>query len=187
MSPSHSQTATAVLGGGCFWCLEAVFQLVNGVSDVQSGYAGGTHPAPTYRLVCGGATGHAEVVRVTFDPSVVSYRDLLRVFFTVHDPTTPNRQGADVGTQYRSIILYTDEEQKRTAEEVIRDLEAEERWPNPIVTELAPLVDFFPAEREHDDYYRRNPHQAYCQVAISPKVARARQKLAHLLRTAPTT
>jgi peptide-methionine (S)-S-oxide reductase len=174
---------TAVLGGGCFWCLEAVFQLVRGVTNVTSGYAGGDHPVPTYRLVCGGDTGHAEVVRIVFDPSIVTYRELLNVFFTIHDPTTPNRQGADVGTQYRSIVLYVDDNQKRTAEEVIREIEAEGRWKNPIVTEVVPLAEFFPAEREHDDYYKRNPHQAYCQVVISPKVAHARREMARLLRT----
>lgn len=174
---------TAVLGGGCFWCLEAVFQMVRGVGDVMSGYAGGDHPAPTYRLVCGGGTGHAEVVRVTFDPDVVSYGDILRIFFTIHDPTTPDRQGADVGPQYRSVILYADDDQRRVAEAVVRELEDEGRFDDPIVTEIVPLGDFFPAEREHEDYYRRNPSQPYCQVVISPKVARARREVADLLRT----
>ena len=185
MMAESPRSETAVFGGGCFWCLEAVFQMVRGVSEVTSGYAGGDHPAPTYRLVCGGGTGHAEVVRVVFDPSIVRYRDLLRVFFAIHDPTTRNRQGADTGPQYRSVILYANEIQKRTAEEVIGEIEAEGRWQNPIVTELAPLRAFFPAEREHEDYYRRNPGQAYCQVVISPKVSHAREELAHLLDTDP--
>lgn len=171
---------SAVLGGGCFWCLEAVFQQLGGVSQVTSGYAGGDHPEPTYRLVCGGGTGHAEVVRVSFDPDVISYRDLLEVFFVIHDPTTQDRQGADVGTQYRSIILVGDAQQQETAEEVIRALEAEGRWADPVVTEIRPLEAFFAAEPEHDDYYRRNSSQPYCQVVISPKLTKARQRLANL-------
>ena len=141
--------AIAVLGGGCFWCLEAVYQQLRGVEEVTSGYAGGHSPAPTYREVCGGTTGHAEVVRVVFDPEVISYREILEAFFAIHDPTTLNRQGADVGTQYRSVILYEDEEQKKVAEEMVRELEASGRWSNSIVTELAPLREFYPAEREH--------------------------------------
>jgi peptide-methionine (S)-S-oxide reductase len=171
-----------VLGGGCFWCLEAVFQELRGVEEVTSGYAGGDHPAPTYREVCSGATGHAEVVRVVFDPDVVSYRTLLEVFFAIHDPTTPNRQGADVGTQYRSIILYDGSEQEATARALIEELAAEGRWEAPVVTELHPLGPFFPAEKEHHDYYRRNPNQAYCAVVVSPKVAKARRAFQELYR-----
>lgn len=177
-APAH-----AVFGGGCFWCLEAAFQELRGVRAVQSGYAGGHDPNPTYRAVCGGATGHAEVVRVEYDPSEIGYEDLLAVFFVIHDPTTKDRQGADVGSQYRSIILYADAAQHEAAESAIREIEAEDIWPNPVVTELAPLERFFPAEREHDDYYRRNPTQAYCQVVISPKVAKVRRELAGLIRS----
>ena len=166
----------AVLGGGCFWCLEAVYNEFGGVTEVVSGYAGGTHPQPTYRLVCGGRTGHAEVVRIAFDSAVVSYRMLLGVFFTIHDPTTKDRQGADVGPQYRSIILYADEAQHRVAEEAIREVEAEELYSKPIVTELRPLGAFHPAESEHDDYFRRNPGQPYCQVVIAPKLRKARER-----------
>ncbi len=170
----------AVLGGGCFWCLEAVFQQLKGVRKVQPGYAGGDHAEPTYHLVCGGATGHAEVVQISFDPKVVSFRTLLDVFFTIHDPTTRDRQGADVGPQYRSIVLYTDSDQRRTAEETIHELEAEGRWPDPVVTEAKPLQDFYPAELEHDDYYRRNAERPYCQAVISPKLVKARTHLEHL-------
>ena len=166
----------AVLGGGCFWCLEAVYKEFRGVTEVTSGYAGGTHPKPTYRLVCGGGTGHAEVVRITFDPALVSYRTLLRVFFTIHDPTTKNRQGADVGTQYRSIILHADEAQRRLARDVIREVEAERLHSRPLVTELGPLDAFHPAELEHDDYFRRNPRQPYCQIVIAPKLRKARAR-----------
>ena len=179
MTPKQ-EDVLVVLGGGCFWCLEAVFQQLKGVRTVRTGYAGGDHPRPTYRLVCGGATGHAEVVQISFGPDVLSFGTLLEVFFTIHDPTTRDRQGGDEGTQYRSIILYTDSDQGRTAEEAIRELEAEGRWPDPIVTEAAPLKDFYPAEPEHDDYYRRNAEQPYCQAVISPKLAQARTRLKHL-------
>lgn len=165
---------TAVLGGGCFWCLEAVFQRIRGVEAVLSGYAGGDDPAPTYRSVCAGTTGHAEVVRITFRPEALPYRTLLDIFFTIHDPTTPNRQGADRGPQYRSIILFDDADQEREAREVITTVEAEGRWPDPIVTEVARLRAFHPAEPEHWDYYRRNPTQGYCNAVILPKVAKAR-------------
>ncbi|MDE0081763.1 MAG: peptide-methionine (S)-S-oxide reductase MsrA [Gammaproteobacteria bacterium] len=172
----NGREAVAVLGGGCFWCLEAVYRGLRGVSEVVSGYAGGTHPNPTYRLVCRGRTGHAEVVRVTFDPAVISYRTLLGVFFTIHDPTTRDRQGADVGPQYRSIILYADEAERREAEAVIREIEAEGLYAKPVVTELAPLGAFHPAEPEHDDYFRRNPWQPYCRAVIAPKVGKARER-----------
>lgn len=176
----NGREAVAVLGGGCFWCLEAVYRGLRGVSEVVSGYAGGTHPNPTYRLVCRGRTGHAEVVRVTFDPAVISYRTLLGVFFTIHDPTTRDRQGADVGPQYRSIILYADEAERREAEAVIRGIEAEGLYAKPVVTELAPLGAFHAAEPEHDDYFRRNPWQPYCQAVIAPKLSKARERFRDL-------
>jgi peptide-methionine (S)-S-oxide reductase len=166
----------ATLGGGCFWCLEAVYQELRGVEKVESGYSGGHVPNPTYREVCSETTGHAEVVRVTFDPGVVSYREILEVYFTIHDPTTLNRQGADVGTQYRSVVFYHDEEQRRVAEEVISDLEAQGIWSNPIVTELAPFEEFYVAENYHQDYFRNNGFQPYCQVIIAPKVAKFRKE-----------
>jgi peptide-methionine (S)-S-oxide reductase len=174
---------TATLAGGCFWCLEAVFLDLRGVERAEPGYAGGRTPRPTYELVCGGGTGHAEVVQITFDPDVLSYRDLLEVFFTIHDPTTLDRQGADVGTQYRSAIFYHSEEQRAAAAAVIAELEAAAVWDDPIVTELVPFTEFFPAEEYHRDYYRRNPNQSYCRVVIAPKVAKARSKfLAKLKR-----
>lgn len=165
--------ALATLAGGCFWCLEAVFQQLKGVSKVTSGYAGGKRPNPTYEQVCTGTTGHAEVVQVEFDPAVVSYRDLLDVFFTIHDPTTLNQQGADVGTQYRSAIFFRSPEQQRDANDAIA--EAQKTWDDPIVTEIVPLTQFYPAEEYHKDYYVRNPSQGYCRVVIAPKVAKARQ------------
>jgi peptide-methionine (S)-S-oxide reductase len=156
---------------------------VHGVESVVSGYAGGQTPRPSYEQVCSGRTGHAEVVQITFDPGVVSYRELLEVFFTIHDPTTPNRQGADVGTQYRSIVLYHSPEQQQTAQEVIADLQANRVWDAPIVTQIEPLEAFYPAEDYHQDYFARNPNQPYCQIVISPKVAKFRQKyLARLAR-----
>jgi peptide-methionine (S)-S-oxide reductase len=178
----RAATETAVLGGGCFWCLEAVYQELRGVKKVTSGYAGGHVPAPTYRAVCGGTTGHAEVVRVVFDPKVISYREILEAFFAIHDPTTLNRQGADAGTQSRSVILYLDEEQKQIAEEMIRELGSSGRWTDRIVTEIGPLRDFYPAESDHWDYYLRNPMQPYCQIVISPKLAKARKDLARLYK-----
>lgn len=173
---------TATLGGGCFWCTEAVMNDVRGVERVASGYAGGHVPDPTYEQVCTGATGHAEVVQVTFDPAVVSYRDLLRIFFATHDPTTPNRQGADVGPQYRSIIFTSSDEQRRVAEEVIAELEREGVWDAPIVTQVEPLTTFYPAETYHTRYYERNPRQPYCQVVIAPKVAKLRRSFAEMLK-----
>ena len=170
-----------VLAGGCFWCLEAVFDQVRGVTDVVSGYAGGSRPHPTYEQVCSGLTGHAEVVKVTFDPSIISFEDLLHIFFTIHDPTTLNRQGADVGTQYRSAIFHTSDEQRTTAENVMRDLCTEGLWSDPIVTQLVPLDAFFPAEDYHQQYFARNPNQGYCRMVVAPKVAKFRQKYAHLL------
>lgn len=173
---------TATLGGGCFWCLEAGFQDLKGVASVTSGYAGGSVPDPGYRQVCAGTTGHAEVVQVSFDASVIDFATLLRVFFTLHDPTTLNRQGADVGTQYRSVIYYHDEGQRQLAQAVIAEQETEGLWDRAIVTEVAPLPVFYPAEPYHQDYYRQNPHQGYCQVVISPKLAKLRVRYAALLR-----
>lgn len=172
--------ALATLAGGCFWCLEAVFQQLKGVSKVTSGYAGGKRPNPTYEQVCTGTTGHAEVVQVEFDPAVVSYRDLLDVFFTIHDPTTLNQQGADVGTQYRSAIFFHSPEQQRDANDAIA--EAQKTWDDPLVTEIVPLTQFYPAEEYHNDYYVRNPNQGYCRVVIAPKVAKARQHFFEKLR-----
>ena len=172
----------ATLAGGCFWCLEAVFEQLRGVEKVVSGYAGGRVPNPSYEAVCNGTTGHAEVVQVTFDPAEVSFRELLEVFFTIHDPTTLNRQGGDVGTQYRSAVFTHGPEQEQTAREVIRDLEAEAVWDDPIVTQVEPLTQFYPAEDYHDAYYRRNARQPYCQVVIAPKVAKFRQKHLSKLR-----
>ncbi len=173
---------TAVLGGGCFWCLEAVYGELEGVEDVASGYAGGHADNPTYQQVCSGATGHAEVVRVRFDPSVLSYGDVLDVFFAIHDPTTPNRQGADVGTQYRSIILTTSPGQREEAERRIRELDQEGLFDAPIVTEVEPLERFFPAEDYHREYHARNPGQAYCRVVIDPKLGKFRRRFADRLK-----
>ena len=172
----------ATLGGGCFWFLEAVYDELRGVEKVESGYSGGTVPDPTYRQVCTGTTGHAEVVHVTFDPEVVSFREILEVFFTIHDPTTLNRQGADVGPQYRSAILYHDQEQRRVAEEVISELEADRVWDDPIVTEVTPFEEFYVAEGYHQDYFRNNAYQPYCQVVISPKVAKFRKQYLERLK-----
>ena len=175
---------TAMLGGGCFWCIEAVLERLEGVSKVVSGYAGGKSPNPGYEQVCSGTTGHAEVVQVEFDPMVLSYRDLLVVFFAMHDPTTLNRQGADVGTQYRSVIYYCRDTQRATAEALIRELNSEGIWGAPIVTRVEPAPRFYPAELYHQQYYQRNPNAGYCQVVIAPKVAKLRQKFAHRLRPA---
>jgi peptide-methionine (S)-S-oxide reductase len=175
------ETEIAVFGGGCFWCTEAVFELVKGVVKVTPGYSGGSVANPNYRQVCTGETGHAEVVRVEYDPRTISYRDLLQVFFATHDPTTLNRQGADVGTAYRSVILYTSQVQKKEAEAFISSLS--EAFPGrPIVTEVIPLEAFYEAEGYHREYFRTNPLAPYCQVVIDPKVARFRQKLASLLK-----
>jgi len=181
---THDSREQATLAGGCFWCLEAVFELTEGVLQVKSGYAGGETADPTYDQVCSGTTGHAEVVDVTFDAGVISYRELLEIFFTIHDPTTLNRQGNDVGTQYRSAIFHRSEEQARTARSVIEALDADGPWDAPIVTQVAPLDVFYPAEDYHDAYFRRNGNQPYCQVVVAPKVAKFRQKFAHRLRGA---
>jgi peptide-methionine (S)-S-oxide reductase len=172
----------ATLAGGCFWCLEAVFEQLRGVDRVQSGYAGGTVPKPSYEQVCTGSTGHAEVAQVTFDPTVLTYRDLLDVFFATHDPTTRNRQGADVGTQYRSAIFYHTPEQQQVAEARIAELNAAQIWNGPIVTEVVPLRAFYPAEDYHQGYFRDNPGQGYCQAVVAPKVAKFRKQFAGKLR-----
>jgi peptide-methionine (S)-S-oxide reductase len=165
----------ATLGGGCFWCLEAVFEQLQGVTKVLSGYAGGATENPSYREVCTGTTDHAEVVQVTFDPAILSYRDLLGVFFSMHDPTTLNRQGADVGTQYRSVIYYHSPEQEKTARDVVAELTAERVWDRPIVTQIEPAPVFYPAEAYHQGYYRGNPREGYCQYVIAPKLAKFRK------------
>jgi peptide-methionine (S)-S-oxide reductase len=166
---------TATLAGGCFWCLEAVFEQLKGVEKVVSGYAGGSVADPSYQDVCTGATGHAEVVQVTFNPAQITYPDLLGVFFSIHDPTTLNRQGADVGTQYRSAIFYHDPDQKAAAEAVIGELTVEKLWPNPIVTQIVAYTKFYPAEGYHQEYFRNNSYQPYCQAVIAPKVAKFRK------------
>ncbi|HXK60887.1 MAG TPA: peptide-methionine (S)-S-oxide reductase MsrA [Acidobacteriota bacterium] len=164
------------LAGGCFWCVEAIFDDLKGVKQVESGYSGGHVPNPTYEQVCSGRTGHAEVIEVTFDPQVISLEDILRIFFTVHDPTTLNRQGPDVGTQYRSAIFYRNEEQKRVAQEVMQEVEASKIWDDPLVTQLEPFQAFYRAEDYHQEYYASNPNQPYCRVIIAPKVAKFREK-----------
>jgi peptide-methionine (S)-S-oxide reductase len=168
-------TERATLAGGCFWCLEAVFQEFRGVESVVSGYTGGEVRDPTYEQVCSGSTGHAEAVQLTYDPEVITFRDLLEVFFVIHDPTTPDRQGADVGTQYRSAIFYHTPAQREESESVIAELDQAGLWDGPIVTEVTELGTFYPAEQYHDDYYRRNPNQGYCSVVIAPKVAKVRK------------
>jgi peptide-methionine (S)-S-oxide reductase len=180
--PEFPGKEQATLGGGCFWCLEAVFEQLRGVDKVESGYAGGHDPAPTYRQVCSGDTGHAEVVQVTFDPAVISYRDVLEIFFAFHDPTTLNRQGADVGTQYRSAIFYHTPQQQQTAEQRIAELGAARVWDRPIVTEVVPFEAFHKAEEYHQGYYRQDPRQPYCQAVISPKMAKLRQHFAAKLK-----
>jgi peptide-methionine (S)-S-oxide reductase len=171
----------ATLAGGCFWCLEAVFKQVKGVQRVLSGYTGGHKPNPTYREVCGDQTGHAEAIDITFFPEVISFREILEIFFSVHDPTTLNRQGNDVGTQYRSAIFYHDETQRNVAEQTIKDIDAEHIWDAPIVTEVKPYTKFYSAEEYHRDYFERNPEQGYCRAIIAPKVAKFRKAWANKL------
>jgi peptide-methionine (S)-S-oxide reductase len=166
----------ATFGGGCFWCLDAAFRQLRGVETVVSGYAGGRRPNPTYEQVCSGATGHAEVVQITFDPSVITYRDLLGVFFTIHDPTTLNRQGADEGTQYRSVVYYHTPEQLHAVNETIEELKRDEVWTRPIVTEVTPFTVFYPAEGYHQDYFSKNPNQPYCAAVVAPKVSKVRKE-----------
>lgn len=170
---------TATLAGGCFWCLEAVYDQVSGVKDVVSGYTGGHVPNPTYRRVCDGNTGHAEAVQIQFDPEQISYRELLEIFFSIHDPTTLNRQGADVGTQYRSAIFYHSEEQRQVAEQLVRELTEQQVFRDPIVTQIVPATTFYPAEEYHQEYFARNPYQPYCQFVVVPKVAKFRKLFAH--------
>jgi len=165
-------TPIATLGGGCFWCLEAVYDQLRGVEHVESGYSGGTVPHPTYKQVCTGTTGHAEVVQVTFDPQQISYREILEVLFNIHDPTTLNRQGADVGTQYRSVIFYHDEGQKAVAEDLIRELGEAGVWKDPIVTQVVPFKAFYQAEDYHQEYFTHNGEQPYCRTVVAPKVAK---------------
>lgn len=172
----------ATLGGGCFWCLEAIFTELRGVEKVESGYSGGSVPNPSYEQVCTGKTGHAEVIQITLDPEIISLRELLEVFFTIHDPTTLNRQGSDVGTQYRSAIFYHAPEQEKIAREVIAELEKAKVWDAPIVTEITPFEAFYPAEEYHREYFERNPEQPYCRIVIAPKVAKFRKQFLAKLR-----
>jgi peptide-methionine (S)-S-oxide reductase len=172
----------ATLGGGCFWCLEAVYNQMEGVRSALSGYMGGHVPNPGYRAVCTGTTGHIEVVQVTFDPPVTAYREILEVFFAIHDPTSLDRQGSDAGPQYRSAIFYHSDDQRQTAEAMIRELDAERIWPRPIVTELRPAQTFYLAEDYHQEYFRNNPNQPYCSFVVAPKVAKFRQKFASKMR-----
>jgi peptide-methionine (S)-S-oxide reductase len=181
-SAPASATASAVLGGGCFWCLEAVFDRLRGVQAIESGYAGGHTPNPSYREVCNGDTGHAEVVRISFDPSELSFRDLLKVFFAIHDPTTKDRQGNDVGTQYRSVIFCQTPEQRADAEAVIAEIAAAKLWPGPIVTEIADAAPFYPAEGYHQRYFERNAAQPYCQYVVAPKLAKFRKEFVDRLK-----
>ena len=179
---SSSAYETATLAGGCFWCLEAVYDQVKGVESVESGYIGGATQQPTYEQVCGGGTGYAEAVKITFDPAVISYRELLEIFFTIHDPTTLNRQGNDVGTQYRSAIFYHTAAQRHTADEVIAELTKEKVYPNPIVTELQPAAQWYEAEAYHQEYFAQNPLQGYCSYVVGPKVAKFRKQFAAKLK-----
>ena len=174
--------ASIVLGGGCFWCVEAVFLQIEGVESVVSGYAGGENPNPTYREVCSGSSGHAEVVKIDYDSEVIDLETLLKIFFTTHDPTTLNRQGGDVGTQYRSVIYYANEDEKSLIEKIIKEY-AESIWDDPIVTEMSPLPEFYKAEEYHQDYYNNNPSQSYCAYVITPKVAKARAKFSQYLKS----
>jgi peptide-methionine (S)-S-oxide reductase len=182
MPSSSTPLETAVLGGGCFWCLEAVFDELAGVKSVESGYAGGRNADPSYDDVCSGRTGHAEVVRIGFDPSVLSFRDLLTVFFTIHDPTTRDRQGNDVGTQYRSVIFCQSAQQRATAESLVAELNAAKLWKDPIVTEIADAAPFYEAERYHQEYFASNPAQPYCAVVVAPKVAKFRKQFTERLK-----
>ncbi len=181
--PEESQTEIATLGGGCFWCIEPIFKDLSGVIRVVSGYAGGSVSHPSYHQVCSGTTGHAEVVQVTFNPDVISFGDILDVFFSIHDPTTPNRQGADVGPQYRSIILYHTEEQKKTAQRRIEELGAARHGQAPVVTEVVPIKVFYEAEAYHQDYFKNNPQHPYCRVVIEPKVEKFRKRFSSKLRS----
>jgi len=178
----HGRMEAATLGGGCFWCIEAAFNEIRGVVNVESGYAGGELASPTYEQVCTGTTGHAEVVQVTFDPHIISFREILEIFFTAHDPTTLNRQGADVGNQYRSVIFYHNEKQKEVAEQVIAELNAAKVWDNPIVTQVEPFKNFYKAEDYHRKYFSRHPEAAYCRIVIAPKIAKLRKEYREKLK-----
>jgi peptide-methionine (S)-S-oxide reductase len=184
-SAKANATEVATLASGCFWCTEAVFKIVKGVEKVESGYTGGSVPNPSYEEVSSGATGHAEAVQITFDPKVISFREILEIFFGTHDPTTMNRQGPDVGTQYRSVIFYHDEAQKAVAESVIAELNKEEIWDKPIVTQVVPFKAFYNAEEYHKDYYKRHPESAYCQQVITPKIVKLQQRFFSKLKPAP--
>ncbi|MET0732225.1 MAG: peptide-methionine (S)-S-oxide reductase MsrA [Casimicrobiaceae bacterium] len=182
MNATTSSPAVAVLGGGCFWCLDAVFRGLAGVLKVESGYAGGKDADPSYDAVCSGRTGHAEVVKITFDPAAITFREILTVFFTIHDPTTRDRQGNDVGTQYRSVIFCQTPQQRTDAEAVVAELTKQKLWRDPIVTEIADASTFYPAEGYHQDYFTRNSSQPYCQVVVAPKVAKFRKAFAERLK-----
>jgi peptide-methionine (S)-S-oxide reductase len=184
LSSNTGNLELATLGGGCFWCLEAVYLDLAGVEKVASGYAGGSRANPSYEEVCSGDSGHAEVVQISFDPAVISYREILEVFFSIHDPTTPNRQGNDVGSQYRSVIFAHSPEQQATAQQVLAELNAANIWPDPIVTEVLPAPTFYRAEAYHQDYYRQHESQPYCQVVVAPKLAKFRKKFADKRRAA---
>ena len=178
----YKQMEVATLGGGCFWCIEAVYEQLQGIAKVVSGYAGGLVPDPSYEQVCKGTTGHAEVIQLSFDPNQITFREMLEIFFTIHDPTTLNRQGADVGPQYRSVIFYHDEKQRKIAEEVIAELKEEKIWKSPIVTEVTLFTIFYPAEDYHQEYYRKNPSQGYCRVVIAPKLSKFRKTYLNKLK-----
>ncbi len=182
---SSGQPEVATLAAGCFWCTEAVFDQLRGVVKVESGYSGGEKPNPSYEDVCSGDTGHAESIQITFDPGQISYKELLQIFFTTHDPTTLNRQGADLGTQYRSAIFYHDQEQEKVAKDVVRDFESSKVWKRPIVTEIVPFKSFYKAEDYHQEYYKKNSSQPYCRVVIEPKIAKLRQHYREKLKKIP--
>jgi peptide-methionine (S)-S-oxide reductase len=181
--PGPKNTEVATMGSGCFWCSEAIFSQLKGVEKVESGYSGGRSANPSYQDVCSGTTGHAETVQVTFDSNVISYEDILHIFFTTHDPTTLNRQGGDVGTQYRSVIFYHNDKQRETAQRIIKELNGSKVWKNPIVTELSPFKAFYKAEDYHQEFYERNRNYPYCQVVIEPKIAKLRQHYLSKLKT----
>ena len=181
--PGPKNTEVATMGSGCFWCSEAIFSQLKGVEKVESGYSGGRSAHPSYQDVCSGTTGHAETVQVTFDSNVISYEDILHIFFTTHDPTTLNRQGGDVGTQYRSVIFYHNDKQRETAQRIIKELNGSKVWKNPIVTELSPFKAFYKAEDYHQEFYERNRNYPYCQVVIEPKIAKLRQHYLSKLKT----
>lgn len=182
MSTGTNPKEVITIGGGCFWCIEAILEPLKGVESAVSGYSGGKVANPSYEAVCSGTTGHAEVVQVTFDPKVIPLHDLLQVFFTLHDPTTLNRQGADVGTQYRSVVFYRNDEQKSVTEQVIKEIAAADIWNGKIVTEISPFKEFYPAEKYHQEYYATNPNQGYCRVVIAPKVAKLRKQFLDKLK-----